>query len=71
LVAKTMRNILTLIGLFLNFIGIIFLLYFSIKTKGAITHADITHLGLKWIQWLGCILLGMGFLVQITANSLI
>jgi hypothetical protein len=65
-----MHNILILIGLFLNFVGIIFLLWFYIKTKGTTTHADVEHLGVRWMQWWGYSFLGGGFLFHIVANSL-
>lgn len=55
-------------GLILDFIGVILLLYVSIKTKGSTTVADDNYLISPWFQRVGYIFLAIGFLLQIWAN---
>ena len=52
-------------GICLNFIGATLMVYFSMKTRGLTTNADILHFKLHNYQNVGVILLSVGFAFQI------
>lgn len=52
-------------GICFNFNGAILMVYFSIKTRGLTTNADILHNKLYRYQYVGVILLAGGFALQI------
>jgi len=58
------------LGLSADFVGVILLLIYAIKTVGAITQVDMNILASpQWFHW-GYGLLALGFLGQILGNSL-
>jgi hypothetical protein len=59
---------LNVCGLILDFVGVIILLYVSVKSKGATTIADENFIISPWIQKVGYVLLAIGFLMQIMGN---
>ena len=52
-------------GICFNFIGAILMVYFSMKTRGLTTNADVIHCKLHKYQDAGVILLAGGFAFQI------
>ena len=61
-------NTITSIGLFLDFVGVIFLLVYATKTIGATTPADQDHVASPWWWKLGYGLIAAGFLAQFVAS---
>lgn len=64
----TSTTALNIVGLLLDFIGVVVLFVYSLKTTGATTHADQVHLMNKNWLWLGLVLVTLGFLFQASAN---
>jgi len=60
--------LLNTIGLILDFIGVVILLYVSAKTKGATTKADEDYIISPCFHIVGYVLLAIGFLLQILGN---
>jgi hypothetical protein len=65
-----MAGYLNVLGLILDFAGIIVLLIYSEKIVGATTPADQDFLASRWWLRTGYILLAIGFLIQIISNIL-
>jgi len=61
-----MRTV-NIIGLILDFVGVIMLLVYSARTQGATTSTDQGYLASPWWHRIGYGLLGLGFLLQILA----
>ena len=61
-------NTLTSFGLFLDFVGVIFLLVYATKTVGATTPADQDYVASPWWWKLGYSLIAIGFLAQFIAS---
>jgi hypothetical protein len=63
-------SLLNSIGLIVSFFGVIVLLYYSIRTEGSTTKTDRDSLVSQWWQWVGYILLALGFFAQIVATAI-
>jgi len=61
-------NTVTSFGLLLDFVGVIFLLVYAMKTIGATTPADQDHVVSPWWWRLGYSLIAVGFLAQFIAS---
>jgi len=58
------------IGIIFEFIGIIVLIIHAKKTKGAMTQADEDYFISPWVQKIGYILIGVGFIFLIIGNAI-
>ncbi len=61
---------LKIAGICINFIGAIFIVVFSIRARGLTTNADIMHFRVHKYQYIGGILLSVGFALQIVGYIL-